>query len=110
MSILRLWTALKHPADAISSLDFTWWYPITLIISSLEVDFAIMCASMPIFWPVIVASLAQIFVTKEVHVTHHHRLEDRNITFEMSGRESLKTMDSQEGLTGSKDFTNTTLS
>jgi hypothetical protein len=76
MSILRLWTAVKHNPKDVKNVDFTWWYPLALIFSCLEVDFAIICASMPIFWPVFVASLPQIFVTKEVIVTHHQRLDD----------------------------------
>lgn len=109
MSILRLWTALRQNKDTFSSVDFTWWNPPTLIISCLEVDFAIMCASMPIFWPVIVASLAQIFVTREVRVTSHQQLpEDGGLDFEM-GRpnSSLKSSSSQEGLTRVQELSKT---
>ncbi|KAF2115940.1 hypothetical protein BDV96DRAFT_599480 [Lophiotrema nucula] len=106
MSILRLWTAVKHRGNLAESLDFTWWYPLTLIISCIEVDFAIMCASMPIFWPLITSSWNEIFVTREVHVTHHYRLDDSsdgvNGGYEMDGRNSLKSCTSQEGLTRTK--------
>lgn len=95
MSILRLWSTFKHSIDTIKSFDFTWWYPEVLIISCLEVDFAIMCASMPIFWPTIVANLNAIFVTKEVHIIHQDRVQD----FEMGRPTSLKSTASQEGLT-----------
>lgn len=40
MAILRLWTAVRQRSFGNSALDFTWWYPLTLIISSLEIDFA----------------------------------------------------------------------
>ncbi|KAF2631046.1 hypothetical protein BU25DRAFT_333936 [Macroventuria anomochaeta] len=95
MAILRLWSTFKHSSDAIKSFDFTWWYPEVLIISCLEVDFAIMCASMPIFWPTVVANFNAIFVTKEVHITHQDRVQD----FEMGRPTSLKSTASQEGLT-----------
>ncbi|XPS76820.1 hypothetical protein M3J09_008865 [Ascochyta lentis] len=95
MAILRLWSTFKHSQDAIKSFDFTWWYPEVLIISCLEVDFAIMCASMPIFWPTVVANFNAIFVTKEVHITHQDRVQD----FEMGRPTSLKSTASQEGLT-----------
>ncbi|KZM25970.1 hypothetical protein ST47_g2978 [Ascochyta rabiei] len=95
MAILRLWSTFKHSADAIKSFDFTWWYPEVLIISCLEVDFAIICASMPIFWPTVVANFNAIFVTKEVHITHQDRFQD----FEMGRPTSLKSTASQEGLT-----------
>lgn len=66
-----------------------------MIISCLEVDFAIICASMPIFWPTVVTNWTAIFVTKEVHVTHTDRVQD----FEMGRPTSLKSTVSQEGLT-----------
>jgi hypothetical protein len=75
MAILRLWSVFKHSQSAAASFDFTWWYPEVLIISCLEVDFAIMCASMPIFWPTVVANWSHIFVTSEVRISHHERLD-----------------------------------
>lgn len=95
MSILRLWTTFRHKFNDPMSMDFTWWYPTPLTIACIEIDFAIICASIPIFWPVIVASLPQIFVTQEVHVTTHQRIDD----FEMDRPTSLKSHNSQEGLT-----------
>ncbi|KAF2844654.1 hypothetical protein T440DRAFT_314210 [Plenodomus tracheiphilus IPT5] len=100
MSILRLWTTFKHSSNIKQAYDFTWWYPEVLIISCLEIDFAIMCASMPIFWPTVVASLGQIFVTNEVRVTHHQRLVDNSgDNFEMDRSHSLKSNTSTQGLT-----------
>ena len=95
MAILRLWSTFKHSAETIKAFDFTFWYSETLIISCLEVDFAIICASMPIFWPTVVANWNAIFVTKEVHVVHQDRVQD----FEMGRPSSLKSTASQEGLT-----------
>ena len=100
MAVLRLWSTFKHSQDATDSFDFTWWYPEVLIISCLEVDFAIMSASMPIFWPTVVATWSQISVTKEVHVTHHPRLHGNSANhFEMNRPNSLKSTASTEGLT-----------
>ncbi|KAH7398178.1 hypothetical protein BKA66DRAFT_407290 [Pyrenochaeta sp. MPI-SDFR-AT-0127] len=100
MAVLRLWATWKNSKTARQSFDFTWWYPEVLIISCLEVDFAIMCASMPIFWPAVVASWSQIFVTKEVHVTHHQRLDNNSADyFEMNRQNSLRSTASTEGLT-----------
>ncbi|KAF3003687.1 hypothetical protein E8E13_008735 [Curvularia kusanoi] len=95
MAVLRLWSTFKHNGEITKSFDFTWWYPEVLIISCLEIDFAIICASMPIFWPTVVANWNSIFVTKEVHVTHTDRVQD----FEMGRPTSLKSTVSQEGLT-----------
>lgn len=100
MSILRLWSTFKHSQSVANSFDFTWWYPEVLIISCLEVDFAIMSASMPIFWPTVIATWSQIFVTKEVRVTHHQRLDDHSAeNFEMNRPNSLKSTASTESLT-----------
>ena len=105
MSILRLWMALRHKNDP-AALDFTWWYPGVMIFASLEVDFAIICASIPIFWPVIVDSLPQIFVTQEVRVTHHKRLPDSgNMEYELGIVKSHG--DSQENLTKIEEQTKT---
>jgi hypothetical protein len=46
-----------------------WYAPITLIQSCLEVDTASICASIPVFWPVLVAKLDQISVTREIIIT-----------------------------------------
>lgn len=100
MAVLRLWTAIRQKANVSTGMDFTWWYPLTLMFSFLEMDFAIICASIPIFWPVIVASLPEIFVTQEVRVTHHQRIpESGGMDFEMERPHSLKSHTSQEGLT-----------
>ncbi|KAF2645529.1 hypothetical protein P280DRAFT_503661 [Massarina eburnea CBS 473.64] len=102
MAIIRLWAITSHRGDGTSRLDFTWWYPLIMILSSIEIDFAIITASVPIFWPVIISSLPQIFVTHEVHITRHERIpEDANGAgdFEMDRPSSPKSNNSQEGLT-----------
>ncbi|KAF9739542.1 hypothetical protein PMIN01_02176 [Paraphaeosphaeria minitans] len=136
MSVLRLWTVVRHNKSAVTLLDFTWCtkprdfgnklelkhtlnpvssyfdhfadfvphtigYPLTMILASLEIDFAIICASIPIFWPLIANSLPQIFVTQEVRVTHHQRLPDStNTDYELDRTSSIKSSggDSQENL------------
>lgn len=95
MAVLRLWSNIKHLSDTTKSFDFTWWYPEVLILSCLEVDFAIMSASMPIFWPAVVAHFNAIFVTKEVHITHQDRVQN----FEMGRPASLNSTASMKGLT-----------
>ncbi|KAF1955829.1 hypothetical protein CC80DRAFT_79793 [Byssothecium circinans] len=102
MAIVRIWALTSHRGDDIDRLDFTWWYPLIMILSSIEIDFAIITASIPIFWPVIVASLPEIFVTHEVHITRHERLPEESSgagDYEMDRPNSLKSNNSQEGLT-----------
>lgn len=97
MAILRLWSGLKNRGDNLKTFDFTWWMPEYLIFSCLEVDFAIICASMPIFWPQVVAKWTEIFVTKEVIVLHEDDIELDRPT-------SLKSHRSTEGLTESSSL------
>ncbi|EOA87612.1 hypothetical protein ACJQWK_08728 [Exserohilum turcicum] len=95
MAILRLWSTFKHNASSAQSFDFVWWYPEVLIISSLEVSFAIMCASMPIFWPTVMISWGHIFVTNEVRVTSHERLGSvSQEAYELKRTESVKSNES----------------
>jgi hypothetical protein len=101
LAVLRLWSILKHSATDAQSFDFTWWYPQVLILSCLEIDFAIMCASMPIFWPTVIASWDKIFVTKEVQVTHHQRLDSIAGGYELDRTNSAKSYASTTGLTKS---------
>lgn len=55
---------------------------------------------MPIFWPTVIASWSQIFVTKEVRVTHQERTDNNSTEhFEMDRSHSLKSTASTEGLT-----------
>ncbi|KAJ4992823.1 hypothetical protein SVAN01_01527 [Stagonosporopsis vannaccii] len=76
MAILRLWSGLRYSNRAVLMYDYTYWFPGVMIFSCLEVDFAIMCASIPIFWPTVKAAWSQITVTKEVIVTSEWRYKD----------------------------------
>ncbi|EMD86282.1 hypothetical protein COCC4DRAFT_31540 [Bipolaris maydis ATCC 48331] len=100
MSVLRLWAMFKHNKSSIQSFDYVWWYPEVIIISFIEVSFAIMCASMPIFWPTVVANWGHIFITNEVRVTSHERLDSvTQDQIELTRAGSLKSVDSTKGLT-----------
>lgn len=76
-SVWRLYTIVVNRAATTPYIDFTWWSPSSIILSCLEVGLAIICASIPIFWPMLEKSLAQIFVTHEVRITEHRRLSDQ---------------------------------
>jgi hypothetical protein len=100
MAVLRLWSGLKYN-NTVTQYDFTWWLPEVLIFSCLEVDFAIMCASVPIFWPTVMAAWTEIFVTQEVTVIHDRRsrfLEYRPTFLELERSKSLNNKDSTERL------------
>jgi hypothetical protein len=107
ISVWRLYSICKHEAATAPYIDFTWWTPSMIVLSCLEIDLAIICASMPIFWPVIERSLASIFVSYEVKVTEEHvQVEDYGLAYELEhtksqGQESTRSGSgtSMEGLT-----------
>jgi hypothetical protein len=77
-----------------------------IILSCLEIDLAIICASMPVFWPVFERGLASIFVSFEVKVTEEHVQDDFGLAYELEhtkskGQESIRSGSgtSMEGLT-----------
>ena len=83
-SVWRLATIVEHEAGWEPEMDFTWYGPISIILASLEVDVAILAASVPVFWPVIESSFPGIFVTREVHVTSQRCLGDNDLELENS--------------------------
>jgi hypothetical protein len=52
--------------------DPTWFTPIYVVLSCIEVQLAIICASIPIFWPIIEQSLKAIFVSYDVEIFEQH--------------------------------------
>lgn len=81
-----------------------------VVLSCLEIDLAIICASMPIFWPIIEKSLAAILVSYEVNVTEERVNDDYGLAYELehtksAGQQSLRSVSgtSMEGLTMTKE-------
>lgn len=62
--------------------DPTWFTPIYVILSCIEVQLAIICSSMPIFWPIVEQSLTAILVTYDVEIVEQ-RVEDRGFSYEL---------------------------
>jgi hypothetical protein len=101
MAVLRLWSGLKYNNRGVLMYDFSYWLPEVLLFSCLEVDFAIICASMPIFWPTVKAAWNQITVTKEVIVISEPRVKDTHkddLEMDIERTTSLKSHKSTEGL------------
>ena len=95
ISVGRLYSIVEHSAGLSPYPDFTWWTPISIILSCLEIDLAIVCASMPIFWPVIQKSLSAIFVSHEIQVVET-RIDDHGLAYELEhtktrGHQSLRS-------------------
>ncbi|KAJ4367768.1 hypothetical protein N0V86_009890 [Didymella sp. IMI 355093] len=101
MALLRLWSGLKYNNRGVMMYDYSYWLPEVLIFSCLEVDFAIISASIPIFWPAVKAAWNQITVTKEVIVTSESRYDDahlNDLNMDVERTVSLKSEKSTEGL------------
>lgn len=95
LSVWRLQSIVQHSAALTPYPDFTWWTPISVILSCLEIDLAIICASIPIFWPVLQKSLSAIFVRHEIEVVET-RIDDHGLAYELEhtktrGHHSLKS-------------------
>ncbi|KAH8885484.1 hypothetical protein GQ53DRAFT_695932, partial [Thozetella sp. PMI_491] len=69
----RLGILIRSEGEVLEILDATWYAPVTMLLSIAEVTLASICASIPIFWPVLSSSFGAIFVTKEVEVTTDDR-------------------------------------
>ncbi|OTA92211.1 hypothetical protein M434DRAFT_61763, partial [Hypoxylon sp. CO27-5] len=66
----RLITIIEHQVATRPTRDPTWYGPISIILAVLEVDAASVCASVPIFWPVLRnLDWGKIFVTQEINIT-----------------------------------------
>ncbi len=74
-AIWRLATIVQHKAATWPVRDPTWYAPISILLAVLEVDCASICASVPVFWPVLRRQIGNIFVTKEIQITHEDRYE-----------------------------------
>lgn len=101
MAVLRLWSGLKYNNRGILMYDYTFWLPEVLLFGCLEVDFAIVCASMPIFWPTMKAAWSHITITKEVIITSEPRSVDADgydLGTDIERTASLKSHTSTDGL------------
>ncbi|KAI0018114.1 hypothetical protein F4780DRAFT_752644 [Xylariomycetidae sp. FL0641] len=77
IAIWRLQTIIEHQTATWPTRDPTWYGPITILLAILEVDAAAVCASVPIFWPVLTVQWGKIFVTQEIDITSEERYRDQ---------------------------------
>ena len=78
LSIWRLQTIVQYQAGYSPTYDPTWYGPISLLLGVLEVNVSSLCASVPIFWPVISPYLGTIFVTREIDIQIQHAFHDHD--------------------------------
>lgn len=91
-----------HKAGWAPHMNLTYYAPLPIMLACIEVDLAIIAASIPIFWPVIEAGIDNIFVTREVTVTTtHRRLADDDLPAqELEMTDTRSFADSETGLHG----------
>jgi hypothetical protein len=73
LGIWRLVIITESRAGTYPTLDPSWYGGGPIVLAALEIDLAAMCASLPVFWPVLKSNLGWIFVTREVSVTRELR-------------------------------------
>lgn len=77
ISIARMIVLSGNRLGTVPKFDVTFYTPVVYLTSVLEVSIAILCASIPIFWPLVAKlSMDRILVVKEVEVRSHRRESD----------------------------------
>jgi hypothetical protein len=72
-AIWRLVVIVRTQAATRPVVDPTYLSVLPILLAYLEVTIAILCASIPIFWPVLQQSFGKIFVTQVVEIKHEPR-------------------------------------
>lgn len=73
LSTWRIYETIYYKGGWYPTRDPTWYGPKSILLMVLEVNVASICASVPIFWPVLRPFLGAIFVTHEFSVKHEIR-------------------------------------
>lgn len=95
LSTARWATLIAH--RNIPKADWTWYAPLTDVISILEVDVAIIAASIPVFWPMIEDNIGRIFVSQEVRITYDYN-DPTTSELEMDSQSNRSSSISNTGL------------
>ncbi|KAK4209284.1 hypothetical protein QBC37DRAFT_378203 [Rhypophila decipiens] len=85
LSTWRVWETIYYQGGFYPTHDPTWYGPRSLLLMILEVNVASICASVPIFWPVLRPLFGAIFVTREFSVKTEIREFE---TLDMDGKQS----------------------
>ncbi|KAI0134662.1 hypothetical protein BJ170DRAFT_210841 [Xylariales sp. AK1849] len=74
----RLQQMIENQVATYPTRDPTWYGPTSILLAALELSAASICASVPIFWPVLTIEWSGIFVTQEVEITHESRYNEED--------------------------------
>lgn len=72
-SIIRLISIIESKGGTYPTLDPSWYGCTPTVLSALEVNISTLCASLPVFWPVLKDRIGMILVTHEVKITRETR-------------------------------------
>lgn len=93
LSIWRLQSIVETRAATLPTFDPSWYGPTPIVLSSMEVCLATICASLPVFWPVLKKTLGPyIMVTHEIKITRESR-QDCECETELPQRGATPGMD-----------------
>lgn len=92
LSVWRLYSIIQHRAGLYPYPDFTWWGPVSFLLSCLEIDLAILTCSVPIFFPRLRQSFAAIFVSHEIKIEEECIEEEHGLAYQL---EHVKTSEPQ---------------
>lgn len=67
--MFRLITVCINRAGTSPTFDPSWYGSAAVVLSSIEINIATVCASLPVFWPIIKKRWIKIMVTHEFEVT-----------------------------------------
>ena len=75
LSVWRVYETIIYRGGWVPTRDPTWYGPKSILLIILEVNVASICASVPIFWPVLRDKLGalHVFVTHEFSVNYEAR-------------------------------------
>ena len=88
VSTWRLAAIVEHQAGWKPELDFTYYAATPILLACLELDIAVLAASMPIFWPILLRIVPGIKVMKEIHVSRERRWGASEVELETGSQTS----------------------
>ncbi|KAL0938086.1 uncharacterized protein CTRU02_207817 [Colletotrichum truncatum] len=95
VSLFRLISLVQSKAGTYPTFDPSWFACVPIVLATVEVDLATICASLPVFWPVLEVRLKTILITREFEVlTDTRQSNNESIesqTFNLSFHELNRT-------------------
>lgn len=85
VAAVRLAILIKQKESIAQVIDATWFAPDAILLATVEGSLASICASVPIFWPILVKHIGNILVTQEIQIVHEERcvVEDKDDRYKM---------------------------